>query len=45
MAERVALTKNKYPYLHVTIYKLRKFYKDNKVKKKCIRLTKIVTPK
>ena len=43
--ERVALFKNKYPYAHITIYKLRKFYRQNKIKKKSITLTKIITSK
>ena len=43
--ERVVLFKQKYPYAHITIYKLRKFYRDNKIKKKSIRLTKIMLPR
>ena len=43
ISERVALTKRRFPYCHVTEYKLRKFYRINKVKKKKIRMDKILT--
>ena len=39
------LFKRRYPYAHVTIYKLRKLYHEEKIKKKSIRITKIPTPK
>lgn len=35
------LFKRKYPYAHITIYKLRKLYKEQRIKKKSIRITKI----
>ena len=38
--ERVALIKRRYPYAHVTIYKLRKLYKEKKIKHKVIRKSK-----
>ena len=38
--ERVALIKRRYPYAHVTIYKLRKLYKEKKIKNKVIRKIK-----
>ena len=40
--ERVALIKKKFPHAHVTIYKLRKLYRINKIKLKKIRFTKII---
>ena len=40
--EWVALFKQRYPYAHITIYKLRKFYKENKIKKKLVRIGKVL---
>ena len=33
MFERAALFKCKFPYAHINAYKLRKFYKEEKIKK------------
>ena len=43
LAERVALFKHKFSYAHCTIYKLRKFYAEYKIRKKKIRFTKGVS--
>ena len=45
MFERAALFKCKFPYAHITAYKLRKFYKDEKIKKKKIRISKDPAPR
>ena len=42
MAERVSLFKQRYPYAHCTIYKLRKLYKLEGIKNKMIRRNKII---
>ena len=39
------LFKRKFPYAHITIYKLRKFYQEQRIKYKKIRITKIPTLK
>ena len=39
--ERVSLARRKFPDVHVTSYKLRKLYHENKVRKKVIRKTKV----
>ena len=45
LEERVKLFKKRYPYSHCTIYKLRKFYKEMKIKKKLVRVGKILPPR
>ena len=45
MNERVALFKQRYPYSHCTIYKLRKLYKKTGIKRKMIRRVKIIPPR
>ena len=41
MAERTMLFKRRYPYAHITMYKLRKLYREQRIKKKSIRISKI----
>jgi hypothetical protein len=33
--------KRKYPYAHITIYKLRKLYREQRIKKKSVRISKV----
>ena len=40
LVQRVALFKQRYPYCHCTVYKLRKLYKEHGIKRKMIRMTK-----
>ena len=39
--ERIMLFKRRYPQAHITIYKLRKLYRMNRIKKKLLRITKV----
>ena len=41
LQERVCLFKRRYPSANITSYKIRKLYSMYKIKKKCIRLTKL----
>ena len=45
LIERATLFKKRFPYTHITVYKLRKFYLEEKIKKKAIRISKIPAPK
>ena len=40
LLERVALFKRRFPYTHITVYKIRKLYRLSKIKKKMIRVGK-----
>ena len=42
LRERVALFKRRYPNAHCTIYKLRKLYKEKRIKLKRIKKTKLL---
>ena len=42
---RSALFKRRFPYAHATVYKMRKFYKEHKIKKKSIRFSKLPAPR
>ena len=44
MLERVSLIRKRYPGTKVSVYKLRKLYRQHKIKRKCIQATKIPTP-
>ena len=40
--ERVALFKRRFPYTHITVYKIRKLYRLSKIKKKLVRVGKVL---
>ena len=42
LLERVALFKRRFPYTHITVYKIRKLYRFMKIKKKLVRVGKTV---
>ena len=42
LLERVALFKRRFPYTHITVYKIRKLYRFMKIKKKLVCVGKTV---
>lgn len=43
LLERVQLFKRRYPTTHITVYKLRKLYREKRIRKKKVQVTKIPT--